>query len=597
MIRRHGLAVGRRKRRTSSILWLTACLLGVSACGKVVGARFDEAHLRNDDPGSGGAGASRPLEGVAGTNADAGRSGMSGAGAGEDPGEGGAGGQPVTFCPEAVDVEVMPEPADGRPSAEFLTRSLAIVEESLMHPRCAGVLLTGSTFVTLSCRPEVGELVSFRSQINGATPNEPAPLVAHRVEGVEVLPIGAFDDGTSFVRAFADWQGYERLAAWSVRQPYSGEIVTAVTYRGDGLARGVQLELPKGVFEEDESNNSGPVADSFIFGEDSKLIGFCAFDDCFQPIKCRSTRILLESVGRYIYAAQDAQFADYTGDGAADAAQDVGNVVNFSPSTGSGLDVMAFANRAVGLPSEFEHSILLGDYTGDGLADMAIFNDEEVLVSVFDGNRFEKSAQWLGSGFAGYWTRPFTGNVDGQHGSDLVLVSDFHVEVAFSTGSSFNGPSVWNKDLPEGFEKAELADVTGDGLPDLIMLAGGQIQVLRSTGTSFANAENWLLADTPGAPGWFFHDVTGDGKADAILLTRAQFAVFPSDGQRFTTPLEPWASPPRLGDRSNTFADLNGDGRADAVVVDDYRFEVYPSKGNDFGPAELWAAYPIWGYH
>ena len=264
--------------------------------------------------------------------------------------------------------------------------------------------------------------------------------------------------------------------------------------------------------------------------------------------------------------------------------------------------------------------IAIGDFTGDGLPDIAgIFSGSSVSILLNQGNgKFTVGNSYGTAGFSGsgslqVLTADFNGdgkldlaiagsassnnswnlnvllgNGDGTFGSPLVVaegsgnpsqmvVADFNGDgkadlgvMDQSTGSLLillgNGDGTFSS--PVGYFASSgamflaTADFDGDGHVDVAASGGANIAILLGKGDgTFAPAT--FISAGPGALS--VGDVNGDGKPD--LVASLPFQVFLGKGDGTFTSLPPNTS---ISPFSTILADLNGDGILDIVAYASY---------------------------
>ncbi|PZF90835.1 S8 family serine peptidase [Micromonospora deserti] len=190
---------------------------------------------------------------------------------------------------------------------------------------------------------------------------------------------------------------------------------------------------------------------------------------------------------------------------------------------------------------------LVGDFNGDGRADLATFVREDVrdvYVALSDGTTFVGSGVRWHADFVGDDGIPLAGDVNDDGRDDVIAVDRFTgtaVSVGLSTGSGFLIAPRWlDYFLTLGSSEVPVVgDFDGDGRADLAAVNLNQryVDVALSTGTRFLPRTRW---------GWTFPgggaipgagDFTGDGRADMVAFTRgaeADVHVTRSTGTGFT---------------------------------------------------------------
>lgn len=299
--------------------------------------------------------------------------------------------------------------------------------------------------------------------------------------------------------------------------------------------------------------------------------------------------------------------ADVNGDGRADVVGFGAAGAYVALSTGSGFAAPALwirnfgaSAQAGGWTSFDSYPRLLGDFDGDGRADIAAFGAMGTYVALSTGASFGAPVLWIRnfgtSPQAGGWTSfnaypRAVADANGDGRADVVGFGALGAYVALSTGSAFGSPALWIRNFgaaPQGGGWTSygtyprmLADADQDGKADIVGMGGLGIYVARSTGSAFVNDGRWCpdYGASPAGGGWtsqnvyprIVADVNGDERADLVGFRDAGTWVSLSSGSAFGA-RELW-----LGDLGNatgwasqdifprTAADVDGDGRADAV--------------------------------
>jgi subtilisin family serine protease len=281
-------------------------------------------------------------------------------------------------------------------------------------------------------------------------------------------------------------------------------------------------------------------------------------------------------------AARDGGAVDFSGDGLADLVihdRERGDWF-VGLSTGSAFVPGRWATR-FGDRGDGEERALVGDFTGDGLTDVAIHDHRRGrwFVGRAGAGTFAVEAWADGFGDRGPEREGvFVGDFDGDGRADVALhdrqTGDWFV--GRSTGAGF-AVSRWATGFgnrgPE-LEDVFVADFTGDGRADVAVhdRPTGQWWIGRSTGSGLV-VERW--ATNFGTRGRdvetiFVADFTGDGRADVAVHDRqtGDWHVGVSTGTGFH--VAPWArSFGNRGAHEQVHAgDFTGDGRADVALHD-----------------------------
>ncbi|MBM4020657.1 MAG: hypothetical protein FJ284_00135 [Planctomycetes bacterium] len=265
---------------------------------------------------------------------------------------------------------------------------------------------------------------------------------------------------------------------------------------------------------------------------------------------------------------------DFDGNGRGDVAMmSVGGKwwVALTPATGVAPTPTVWTNLRTDVPWRFP---TVGDFTGEGRDDIAVFNPLSgawrVLTS--NGSAFDKATfgEWDP---AGEWTKPLRGDFDGDGRADLasrdLRTGGWHV--ARSDGASFTtGIWRWQRKIID-WQSLTAADFDGDGRTDIATWnsKSGAWRVLTSTGTGFTN--NWFTQWNPKVA-WtdvVAGDFDGDGKHDlaARESTGSTVVVAISETTSFTT--SSWGELDAVVTwQFVTSGDFNGDGKSDLAAWD-----------------------------
>jgi glucose/arabinose dehydrogenase/phenylpyruvate tautomerase PptA (4-oxalocrotonate tautomerase family) len=277
-------------------------------------------------------------------------------------------------------------------------------------------------------------------------------------------------------------------------------------------------------------------------------------------------------------AVEHVLAGDFTGDGRADVAihDRLTGDWYVGVSTGTGFRIEPWANR-FGNRGNVVEEVLVGDFTGDGKADVAIHDKQtgDWFVGVSTGTGF-RIEHWAG-GFGNRGDaveRVLTGDFTGDGKADVAIhdtqTGDWFVGVSTGTGFRIEHWGTGFGNRGEQVEEVLVGDFTGDGKADVVIhdTQTGDWFVGVSTGTGF-RIEHWSSrfgnrgGDVEEA---FVGDYTGDGKADvAIHNTRTgEWYVGVSTGTGFR--IEPWGD--RFGNRGEGVESTFGGRRAIGDLTD-----------------------------
>lgn len=228
-------------------------------------------------------------------------------------------------------------------------------------------------------------------------------------------------------------------------------------------------------------------------------------------------------------------------------------------------------------PDGLEQAIAIGDFDGDGKADLMV-----------DGAIYLAASGWAQAAdfgtIAHYILRPNAsanmrltrlGDFNGDGKTDVAQFIDGSITLLLSTGSSFTTSPVASTTaylyIPE--KGLHVGDFNGDGKADIahvqpVFTGGGyapKIVVLLSTGRSFVEQDwtNPLSGPLTGIGDSIqVGDIDGDGRADLLLSSSNNFVggqvLLARGNNSFAIQALPFNGPAQL-------ADVNGDGKTDVV--------------------------------
>jgi hypothetical protein len=246
-------------------------------------------------------------------------------------------------------------------------------------------------------------------------------------------------------------------------------------------------------------------------------------------------------------------------------------------------------------------TFLVGDFNGDGKDDVAMFAPNGqwwVALSTgtsFQIQRWDQPGDWLP---AGNWRSWQVGDFNGDGRADIAGLSrSGGWQVGVSTGSSFVAQSWLATGSWAGVQAKSVVagDFNGDGSTDLAgRLTNGQWYVALSTGDFFASAA-WTATQPAPKHLRLFQagDFNGDGLADvAAMDSSGRVWVFSSTGSAFNVAVWAGADPQGLRARQLDVGDFDGDGTDDVAVLDRAgTWSVGLSTGTDF----VWSASAAFG--
>ncbi len=236
---------------------------------------------------------------------------------------------------------------------------------------------------------------------------------------------------------------------------------------------------------------------------------------------------------------------------------------------------------------------LVGDFNGDGKADLALIGAGGISVALSTGTAFAAPTTWAAFPFYGS-VATLAGDVTGDGKADLVAVNAGQTFVLPSTGAAFGAPSGWSNVAFYGTRGTFLADVNGDGKADMVAVNNDSVWVMLSTGSGFGPPVQWSSTPFFGNVTTLVADVSGDGKADVVAVNHDSAWVMTSTGSAFGTPLQ-WSSIPFYGNVQTMTLDANGDGKVDLVSLNSTSTWIMTSMGTGFAPPAQWSGTPFFG--
>jgi len=269
---------------------------------------------------------------------------------------------------------------------------------------------------------------------------------------------------------------------------------------------------------------------------------------------------------------------DFNGDGVADLAVGLGNnsiSVLLGNSDGS---FQAAVNHTVGSSGDPVYALLVGDFNGDGSADLAVCIGTAVNVLLGNGDgTFRNPVNYAVGG--NLWAIS-AGDFNGDGFADLIAVDCHNVTALLGNG---DGTFQASASYPVGScpSSVAVADFNGDGRADLAMTNydNNSVSVLLGNGDGkFQPAVNYAVGNQPLSLA--VGDFNGDGKPDLAVANSDEKDYYPeyirSDNTVFLllgngdgTFQLPVSYPAVISPVSLVAGDFNRDGKTDLAVVNE----------------------------
>ncbi len=246
-------------------------------------------------------------------------------------------------------------------------------------------------------------------------------------------------------------------------------------------------------------------------------------------------------------------------------------------------------------------SVQFGDFNGDGLPDMMVYDFTTAHVYLNNGSCNFSYGYSLSWEMKKENTQYRLTDVNGDGMTDFIAFDDGKVWVFLSTGSSFidHGYRLENAFTEkEGWtlkgNEIHMLDVNGDGLPDIVGTTGCSIVVSLCNGGGYENWTIWAYTGRNDTEEMIkrepirFLDINGDGLLDFVHFTSLGTRFYINTGGSFSTSLNmftlglfSYINGWDEGSLLRTFGDFNGDGIADMIGFGHDEISIaYGTNGN-----------------
>ena len=277
--------------------------------------------------------------------------------------------------------------------------------------------------------------------------------------------------------------------------------------------------------------------------------------------------------------------ADFNGDGIPDiaTANEISNTVSVLQGKGDGTFSVVSSPAVGNLPG----AVVVGDFNGDGKADLAVVNagaqllNDSWVVTILLGNgdgtfTAAGNESVMGVGSAALCVGDFNG--DGI--ADLALANYDSATVSILLGNgdgTFKAPTIIN--VGRGPSSIATADFNNDGYADLAVTnhTDNTVSILLGNGDgTFSAGANLAAGASPS--GIVVADFNGDGRPDlGVASGNDTVSILLGNGDGTFGPAITHATPSIASNLA--VGDFNGDGIADLAVTDGY-ISIFLGKGD-----------------
>jgi hypothetical protein len=365
-----------------------------------------------------------------------------------------------------------------------------------------------------------------------------------------------------------------------------GVLVGVATLRSGGVATITTITLPAGshAFQAIYGGGTGYLAShSAITNYSVTAVAGSGFNAPANYSVSPSTELSYVAV------------ADFNGDGKADLATLNWNS-NGSVSVALGNGQGSFQSPTDYPVGQYPSSVVAGDFNGDGKLDLAVANDGDlsagappttvsVLLGKGDGT-FQPATSFSVAGYGAFSIA--IGDFNGDGKADLAVANigspnagkSASLSVLLGRGDGTFQPAFSYPANP-GSSFVTVSDFNGDGVSDLVLANNAGVSVLLGNGDGSFRAGQTYPTGGSAAVWIAVSDFNGDGKADLAVVGSGKVNVLLGNGDGTFQAAVQYAA--GTGAYSIAVGDFNGDGVADLVVANDGGNSVSVLFGNGNG--------------